>query len=110
MDPVYGTAKENDGAQQSAQSLSNSMDADFCVEALDEALSIYGQPEIFNTDQGSQFTCTDFTSVLKSRYIKISKDGKCRWIDSVFIERLWRSLKYEEVYLHAYEAIKKANE
>ncbi len=89
--------------------LSNSMNADFCVEALEEALSIHGQPEIFNTDQGSQFTSTDFTSVLKSRQIKISMDGKRRWIDNVFIERLWRSLKYEEVYLHAYETVNKAN-
>jgi len=90
--------------------LSNSMDADFCVEALEEALSIHGQPEIFNTDQGAQFTGTDFTSVLKSHKIKISMDGKRRWIDNVFIERLWRSLKYEEVYLHAYETVKKAND
>lgn len=90
--------------------LSNSMDADFCVEALEEALLIHGQPEIFNTDQGAQFTSTDFTSVLKSHEIKISMDGKGRWVDNVFIERLWRSLKYEEVYLHAYETVKKAND
>ena len=83
--------------------LSNTLDTSFCVEALNEAITKYGKPEIFNTDQGSQFTSTDFTSVLKSSEIKISMDGKGRWMDNVFIERLWRSLKYEEVYLKAYE-------
>lgn len=83
--------------------LSNTLDTIFCVEALNEAISKYGKPEIFNTDQGSQFTSNDFTSVLKSTEIKISMDGKGRWMDNVFIERLWRSLKYEEVYLKAYE-------
>ena len=74
-------------------------------EALNEALSTYGVPEIFNTDQGAQFTSEEFTTVLKSSSIKISMDGKSRWMDNVFIERLWRSLKYEEVYLKAYETV-----
>ncbi len=83
--------------------LSNTMDTGFCVNALKKALALYGRPEIFNTDQGSQFTSCDFTSVLKEHEIKISMDGKGRWMDNVFIERLWRSLKYECVYLHAFE-------
>ena len=83
--------------------LSNTLDADFCVEALEEALSLHDKPEIFNTDQGCQFTSESFTSVLHREQIKISMDGKGRWMDNVFIERLWRSLKYEEVYLKAYE-------
>ena len=82
---------------------SNTLTTDFCVEALKEALAKYGTPEIFNTDQGSQFTSADWTDVLKERDIRISMDGKGRWIDNVFIERLWRSVKYEDVYLHAYE-------
>jgi len=90
--------------------LSNTMNADFCVDALAEALANHGQPEIFNSDQGAQFTSTEFTKVLKEQKIKISMDGKGRWMDNVFIERLWRSLKYEEVYLHAYETVKQAKE
>lgn len=90
--------------------LSNTMNPDFCVEALKEALACYDQPEIFNSDQGAQFTSTDFTGVLKDHHIKISMDGKGRWMDNVFIERLWRTLKYEEVYLHAYESIKQAKQ
>ena len=82
---------------------SNTLTTDFCVEALEEALARFGTPEIFNTDQGSQFTSADWTDVLKARDIRISMDGKGRWIDNVFIERLWRSVKYEDVYLHAYE-------
>lgn len=82
--------------------LSNTMDTHFCVEALEEALALYGVPDIFNTDQGSQFTSCEFTSVLKEHGIKISMDGKGRWMDNVFIERLWRSLKYECVYLNAF--------
>ncbi|MBB4284318.1 putative transposase [Roseospira goensis] len=82
--------------------LSNTMDADFCVEALKEALEIYGKPEIFNTDQGSQFTSLDFTGVLQDAGVRISMDGKGRCMDNVFVERLWRSLKYEDVYLKAY--------
>ncbi|NVN03882.1 MULTISPECIES: IS3 family transposase [Asaia] len=83
--------------------LSNTMDAEFCVEALQEALIRYGAPEIFNTDQGSQFTTPRFTDVLEQRQTRISMDGRGRWLDNVFIERLWRSLKYECVYLHAFE-------
>jgi putative transposase len=82
--------------------LSNTLTADFCVEALEEAMSRFGVPEIFNTDQGSQFTCEEWTERLKTAGVAISMDGKGRWIDNVFIERLWRSVKYEEVYLHAY--------
>lgn len=88
--------------------LSNSMDTDFCIEALEEALSRYGCPEIFNTDQGAQFTSEAFTDVLKEAGIDISMDGKGRWIDNVFVERLWRSVKYEEVYLKAYETVAEA--
>lgn len=88
--------------------LSNSMDTVFCVDALQEALIKYGRPEIFNTDQGAQFTSEDFTGVLKESNIRISMDGKGRWMDNVFIERLWRSLKYEEVYLKAYETVLEA--
>jgi putative transposase len=80
--------------------LSNTMEARFCVEALNDALSRYGRPEIFNTDQGSQFTSFDFTGVLKGAEITISMDGRGRCMDNIFIERLWRSLKYEAVYLH----------
>ena len=83
--------------------LSNTMEVEFCIEALEEALSKHGKPEIFNTDQGSQFTSPEFTNVLKTAGVKISMDGKGRWMDNVFIERLWRSLKYECVYLHAFE-------
>ena len=83
--------------------LSNTMDTDFCVSALEEALAKYGKPDIFNTDQGSQFTSFAFTNVLQENGIRISMDGRGRWLDNVFIERLWRSLKYENVYLNAYE-------
>jgi len=82
--------------------LSNTLDASFCVEALHDALSRFGQPEIFNSDQGSQFTSADFTAVLLEAEVKISMDGKGRCIDNVFVERLWRSLKYEDIYLKAY--------
>jgi putative transposase len=85
--------------------LSNTLDTSFCIEALEEALRRYGTPEIFNTDQGSQFTSDDFTKVLKDHRIKISMDGKGRWIDNVFIERLWKSVKYQDVYLKAYSSI-----
>lgn len=88
--------------------MSNTLEADFCVEALEEALARFGTPEIFNTDQGAQFTSTDFTDVLKKHDVKISMDGKGRWVDNVLIERLWRSLKYEEVYLKAYESVAEA--
>jgi putative transposase len=83
--------------------LSNTMDTRFCVETLEDALSLHGRPEIFNTDQGSQFTSFDFTDILKDHGVKISMDGKGRWMDNVFIERLWRSMKYECVYLNAFE-------
>lgn len=87
--------------------LSNSLDPSFCIEALKTALNL-GKPEIFNTDQGSQFTAEDFLKPLKEAGVRISMDGKGRWMDNVFVERLWRSLKYEEVYLHAYEDVKEA--
>jgi putative transposase len=88
--------------------LSITMDVSFCLEALDEALSKYGRPEIFNTDQGSQFTSIDFTGRLKQEGIAISMDGKGRWCDNVFVERFWRSIKYEEIYLHAYDSVSEA--
>jgi putative transposase len=88
--------------------LSNTLDASFCIEALEEALERYGAPEIMNTDQGSQFTSEGFTSVLEANNVKISMDGRGRWLDNVFIERLWRSVKYEEVYVKAYENIPEA--
>lgn len=82
--------------------LSNTLDSSFCVDALQEAIAKYGCPEIFNTDQGSQFTADAFTDALRSRNIAISMDGKGRWTDNVFIERLWKSIKYEDIYLKAY--------
>jgi putative transposase len=88
---------------------SNTLSTHFCVEALNEALAQYGTPEIFNSDQGAQFTAHEFTRVLEPQGIRISMDGRGRWIDNVFIERLWRSLKYEEVYLNAYASIPEAN-
>jgi putative transposase len=84
--------------------INNTLTSDFCVAALQEALRRFGRPEIFNTDQGSQFTAEAFTDVLKAHEVAISMDGKGRWVDNVFVERLWRSVKYEEVYLHAYES------
>lgn len=90
--------------------LSNTLDTGFCVEALQEAIERYGVPEIFNTDQGSQFTSAEFTDVLKAHRIQISMDGKGRWIDNVFVERLWWSLKYEEVYLRAYDSMGEARQ
>jgi putative transposase len=90
--------------------LSITMDTSFCIEALDEALSLHGKPEIFNTDQGSQFTSEAFTGRLKEEGIQISMDGRGRWADNVFVERLWRSLKYEHVYLHAYESVGEARD
>jgi putative transposase len=83
--------------------LSNTMEAEFCTEALKDALAKYGPPEIFNTDQGSQFTSDDFTQVLKDAEVKISMDGRGRWIGNRMIERLWRPLKYECVYIQAFE-------
>jgi len=88
--------------------VSITMEADFCIEALEEALARHGRPEIFNTDQGSQFTSTAFTDILLKAGVKISMDGKGSWRDNVFVERLWRSIKYEEVYLKAYETVTEA--
>ena len=90
--------------------VSNTLDSRFCVEALEEALRKYGKPDIFNTDQGAQFSARAFTSVLEQHGVQISMDGKGRWIDNVFIERFWRSLKYEEVYLYAYNDLKQAKQ
>jgi putative transposase len=83
--------------------VSNTMDVEFCIQALEDALARFGRPEIFNTDQGSQFTSPRFTGVLQKAGARISMDGRGRWMDNVFIERLWRSLKYECIYLHAFE-------
>jgi putative transposase len=88
--------------------LSVTLDSSFCVDALHEALDGFGSPEIFNTDQGAQFTADAFTTVLRDRSIAISMDGKGRYLDNIFVERLWRSLKYEEVYLHAYDSVTEA--
>ena len=85
--------------------LSNTLDVSFCTEALEEAIRKHGVPDIFNSDQGSQFTSEAFTDILKSHDIKISMDGRGRWMDNVFIERLWKSVKYEDVYLKAYGSI-----
>ncbi len=90
--------------------LSNTLDVSFCLEALEEALASFDSPEIFNTDQGSQFTSEAFTDMLDAQGFKISMDGKGRWIDNVFIERLWRSVKYEEVYLKAYGSMAEARQ
>ena len=91
-----------------AHRVSITISTDFCIEALEEAITKYGRPEIFNTDQGSQFTSAEFTGVLKANEIRISMDGKGRWIDNVFVERIWKSVKYEHVYLHAYENVAEA--
>ena len=88
--------------------LSITLEATFCIEAVEEALARYGRPEIFNTDQGSQFTAMAFTEVLHRNEIAISMDGKGAWRDNVFVERLWRSIKYEEVYLRAYDSVAEA--
>jgi putative transposase len=90
--------------------LSNTLTADFCVDALEEAISRYGTPEIVNTDQGSQFTSADFVTCVHRHGIALSMDGKGAWKDNVFIERFWRTLKYEEVYLRAYESVSAARE
>jgi putative transposase len=84
------------------------MDVHFCIEAVEEAMERFGKPDIFNTDQGSQFTSQAFTGLLKDNGIRISMDGKGAWRDNVFVERLWRSVKYEEVYLHAYDTVSAA--
>jgi putative transposase len=90
--------------------VSITMDVDFCIEALQEALDNFGVPQYFNTDQGSQFTSVEFVNILLKHGIKVSMDGKGRWVDNVIVERLWRSLKYEEVYLYAYETVSQAKE
>ncbi|MFO0401590.1 MAG: IS3 family transposase, partial [Alphaproteobacteria bacterium] len=91
-----------------AWKLSITLDTGFCIEAVEEALAKYGKPEVFNTDQGSQFTSLAFTELLKRHEIAISMDGKGAWRDNVFVERLWRSIKYEEVYLRAYASVPEA--
>ena len=88
--------------------LSIALSADFCIEALEEALAHHGRPEIFNSDQGSQFTSIDFIKVLQAAEIAISMDGKGAWRDNIFVERLWRTIKYEEVYLRAYASVSEA--
>ena len=88
--------------------VSISMNTDFCIEALEEAFARHGTPEIFNTDQGSQFTSQEFIGALQVRGIRISMDGKGCWRDNVFVERLWKSIKYEEIYLHAYDSVSDA--
>jgi putative transposase len=93
-----------------AWKLSITMDTSFCLEALGEALSMNEKPEVFNTDQGSQFTSEAFTGRLKQEGITMSMDGKGRWRDNVFVERVWRSIKYEEVYLHAYQSVSEARQ
>jgi len=85
--------------------VSNTLDMSFCIDALEEAIVKYGVPEIFNSDQGSQFTADAFTGILDAKGIKISMDGRGRWMDNIMIERLWKSVKYEDVYLKAYESI-----
>jgi putative transposase len=88
--------------------LSITLEVEFCLDALEEALARHGRPDIFNTDQGSQFTSADFTSLLSTHAIAISMDGRGAWRDNVFVERLWRSVKYEEVYLRAYDSVGEA--
>ena len=88
--------------------MSNTLTTDFCLDAVCEAITRYGCPDIFNTDQGSQFTSSDFTGLLKKHNIRISMDGQGCWRDNVFVERLWRSVKYEEVYLYAYDSVSAA--
>ncbi len=90
--------------------LSNTLDTAFCIDALEEALDHYGKPDIFNSDQGVQYTAKDFVDVLKANEVRISMDGKGAWRDNVFVERLWRSVKYEEVYLNAYESMNEAKQ
>jgi putative transposase len=90
--------------------LSNTLTTDFCLEAVEAAVQRYGVPEIFNTDQGSQFTSDDFVDLIQGHGIRLSMDGKGRWVDNVFVERLWKSVKYEEVYLHAYDSVAEARQ
>ena len=90
--------------------LSNTLTTDFCIEAVEEAVQRYGTPAIFNTDQGCQFTSSEFVEWLRTYGIQQSMDGKGRWVDNVFVERLWKSVKYEEVYLHAYDSVPQARQ
>jgi len=90
--------------------LSNSLTTDFCIEAVEEAIDRHGKPEIFNTDQGCQFTSNAFVGLLQGHGIQVSMDGKGRWVDNVLVERLWKSVKYEEVYLHAYDSVAEARQ
>ena len=90
--------------------LSNTLDAEFCAEALEEAIEKYGEPAIFNTDQGCQFTSERFIGILKAHHIRISMDGKVRALDNIYVERLWRSLKYEDIYLKSYESMRELKE
>ena len=90
--------------------LSNTLTTDFCLDAVQDAVVRYGPPEIFNTDQGCQFTSQEFTGLLTHHGIQISMDGKGCWRDNVFVERLWKSIKYEEVYVHAYDTVKAAHQ
>ena len=93
-----------------AWQLSNTLTTDFCLDAVQDALAHYDPPEIFNTDQGCQFTSQEFTGLLNNHGIQISMDGKGCWRDNVFVERLWKSIKYEEVYLHAYDTVSAAHQ
>jgi putative transposase len=90
--------------------LSNTLTTDFCLDAVESAIGRYGRPEIFNTDQGSQFTSQEFVDLIQGHGIRLSMDGKGRWVDNVFVERLWKSVKYEEVYLHAYDSVEHARQ
>jgi putative transposase len=109
-----GRANEKDGhpsalsQAEHAWRLSNTMDTDFCIDALEEALDRYGEPDIFNSDQGSQYTSKEFSGAFKDHGTRISMDGKGAWRDNVFVEKLWRSVKYEEVYLNAYTSMSEA--
>ncbi len=107
---VPGTAVDWHSRYVLSWELSVTMDDDFCVSALNSAIRKHGTPEIFNTDQGSQYTSEAFTNVLKNNDIRISMDGKGRFMDNIFIERLWRSLKYEEIYLKEYSTIKELSQ
>ena len=108
-DSISSTASQSSSAgcvgRAPLRPKSNTLETSFCVEAVQEAVRRHGTPEIFNTDQGAQFTAEEFTSVLLDAGIQISMDGRGRCLDNVFVERLWRSLKYEEVYLYAYESV-----
>ena len=90
--------------------LSNRLTTDFCIEAVEEAIQRHGTPEIFNTDQGSPFTSQEFIGLIQGRGIQVSMDGQGRWVDNVFVERLWKSVKYEEVYLQAYDSVSQARQ